>query len=441
MQNFQFIYQYKESESLFLSIILRLKNKFASTLSYQALSCFRDLVQTQKEGIQNGFKEQGILKEYKQYIQQWVNKPSVCFLDYIDKIIIMLKYLKYSRYLFCTSKTPPQAETRRYFTRSERLDDFQHTQSHLLDMMAKHFRKKIVERQLIDFKYIVGRPNTLFVPVSVEENFPNPSLNRGTVLRQHLDGVWIHCYNSTYPVHIQQEIHYIPNIKDQFITIDPDAETDFLEGADAESFKIKRDKEVKIPDDDTEEPQLFVTNFKKQNGLKKKHEEISQKANQKLKGEMTAIFEKDKDKKAEAKNVISYIVQIIFLYYQSSLGISMLLNNFIQLYGQIYSNLELKIIKFIIQEIQSEINFKMDTKNTPNENTKPKDFTNQKLQWKDHFLIQNQLEIIILKILDFLYFLGTHSNIMSIIQKDSIIIHENINELARAKFLFLYSRI
>ncbi|KAM3126727.1 hypothetical protein pb186bvf_021160, partial [Paramecium bursaria] len=199
------------------------------------------LVQTQKEGIQNGFKEQGILKEYKQYIQQWVNKPSVCFLDYIDKIIIMLKYLKYSRYLFCTSKTPPQAETRRYFTRSERLDDFQHTQSHLLDMMAKHFRKKIVERQLIDFKYIVGRPNTLFVPVSVEENFPNPSLNRGTVLRQHLDGVWIHCYNSTYPVHIQQEIHYIPNIKDQFITIDPDAETDFLEGADAESFKIKRD--------------------------------------------------------------------------------------------------------------------------------------------------------------------------------------------------------
>lgn len=48
-------------------------------------------------------------------------------------------------------------------------------------------------------RYIVGRPNLLWIPVSVETNYDNESTNRGTSIDQAIHGVWVYSYNNTYP--------------------------------------------------------------------------------------------------------------------------------------------------------------------------------------------------------------------------------------------------
>jgi hypothetical protein len=48
-------------------------------------------------------------------------------------------------------------------------------------------------------RYIVGRPNLLFIPFQMEHSFRNPFLNRGSIPTTTLFGAWIYCYNETYP--------------------------------------------------------------------------------------------------------------------------------------------------------------------------------------------------------------------------------------------------
>ncbi|CAD8060390.1 unnamed protein product [Paramecium sonneborni] len=48
-------------------------------------------------------------------------------------------------------------------------------------------------------RYIVGRPNLLYVPIALLPNNSNPALVRGTDYDVHIEGVWINSYNATYP--------------------------------------------------------------------------------------------------------------------------------------------------------------------------------------------------------------------------------------------------
>ena len=48
-------------------------------------------------------------------------------------------------------------------------------------------------------RYIVGRPNLLFIPIQLEHNFKNPYINRGSNILADIQGVWVYCYNQTYP--------------------------------------------------------------------------------------------------------------------------------------------------------------------------------------------------------------------------------------------------
>lgn len=48
-------------------------------------------------------------------------------------------------------------------------------------------------------RYIVGRPNLLYIPITILPNNSNPALVRGTDYDVHIEGVWINSYNATYP--------------------------------------------------------------------------------------------------------------------------------------------------------------------------------------------------------------------------------------------------
>jgi hypothetical protein len=55
-------------------------------------------------------------------------------------------------------------------------------------------------------RYIVGRPNLLFLPIQLERNFNNPYLNRGSSFESQIQGVWVYSYNETYPSVLRVDI-------------------------------------------------------------------------------------------------------------------------------------------------------------------------------------------------------------------------------------------
>jgi len=52
-------------------------------------------------------------------------------------------------------------------------------------------------------RYIVGRPNLLYIPVKLKINEKNMFLNKGSELIFKVKGVWVYSYNDDYPTAVE----------------------------------------------------------------------------------------------------------------------------------------------------------------------------------------------------------------------------------------------
>lgn len=58
-------------------------------------------------------------------------------------------------------------------------------------------------------RYIVGRPNLLYIPIKIRKGFSNPILNMGGNLYQKIHGVQVYSYNDDYPTTFEIDPHNV----------------------------------------------------------------------------------------------------------------------------------------------------------------------------------------------------------------------------------------
>lgn len=55
----------------------------------------------------------------------------------------------------------------------------------------------------------MGRPNLLYMPIRIEDNFKNPWISSGLNIQVAVHGVWVYCYNNVYPTEFKVDIRNI----------------------------------------------------------------------------------------------------------------------------------------------------------------------------------------------------------------------------------------